>query len=389
MTSAARVEKRCAAFLAAVALFAPTSALADTNWGESLTFEGAIRPTLFDTDFPGHPRALARGHAGAITTATLDWTFDRRVSVQAGVLGRLPFAVDLEGEVGAFPLLAVTVTPFGDDLILRFGSLDIEHGFHPAVVDEPRYRYARNYEELYNRSIAPEAQRDLGGDPFLPIENGAQLIANLQPLRAEVFLDWQLLETDVNREKFAVGVLGDYDGRWFAAGFQYRLVHYGGQLFTQRETFRSMGLDKKRQPTTLALFAKAKPLAFLEFVKVELPFTFIQGRVVQTPEAAEETHRGFEVGADATFFDALTLGYRLWLPEDGAAKYVSEDGDAIYAGPRSHRARIALASTYGIVEIQGLLDLVFAEDASKVWYRTVTTVALKFDAVLWIAARAP
>jgi hypothetical protein len=305
------------------------------------------------------------------------------VSVEVGVLARLPFAVDLEGELGAFPLLSVTVTPFGDALTLRFGSLDTAHGFHPALVDEPRYGYARNYEELYNRSILPEAERDLGGDPFLPVENGAQLIADLEPLRAEVFLDWQLLETDVQREKFAVGVLGSYDGRWVEAGFQYRLVHYGGQLFTQREELRRMGFDKKRQPTTLAVYLKGKPLAFLDLVDLELPVTFVQGRVVQTPGTPEATHRGLELGADLRFFDALTIGYRMWLPEDGAARYVSEDGDEIYAGPRSNRARIAVTSTFGIVEIAGLLDLVFAEDATKVWYRTVTTLTLRFDAVLW------
>lgn len=378
----------CAVFVGA--LLSTSPAIADTPaFGEGLFVTATLRPTLFDTDYPGHPRALARGHAGTIGTVGVRWVHDEYVAVEAGVLGRLPFAVDLEDELGAFPQLALVVTPFGDALTLRLGSLDTRHGFHPAIVDEPRYGYARNYEELYNRSIPPEVARDLGGDPFLPVENGVQVIADVAPLKAELFLDWQLLETIVHREKFAVGVLGSYEGRWFEAGFQYRLVHYGGQLFTQREEVRRLGLDPKRQPTTLAVFLTPKPLAFLEEVALELPVALIQGRVNQEPGAAEGTHRGLEIGADVILFDALTIGWRGWFPADGEARYVSEDGDPIYAGPRSQRVRIALSSVYGIVEISGLLDLVFAEGADKVWYRTVTVATFRWEAPLFVDAPLP
>ncbi len=385
MTPSARLGKGGALAVAVLsAIVTPAAAIADTpRFGEGLVLSATLRPTLFDTDYPGHPRGVARGHAGTIGTLTLRWVHDEHVAVEAGVLGRLPFAVDFEDEVGAFPLLAVVITPFGDALTMRFGSLDTNHGFHPAVVDEPRYGYARNYEELYNRSIPGDVARDLGGDPFLPVENGAQIIADLEPLRAEVFLDWQLLETDVHREKFAVGVLGSYEGKWLDAGFQYRLVHYGGQLFTQKEEVRRLGLDPKRQPTTLALYVTPKPLAFLDGVDVELPVAFIQGRVNQNPAEPESSHRGLEVGADVILFDALTLGWRGWFPADGEARYVSEDGDEIYAGPRSHRARIALTSRYGLVELSGLLDLVFADGADKVWYRTVTVVTFRWDTPLF------
>ncbi len=392
MTPRAGLGKGRSAALAvfAVTLGLSTPAIADTPaFGQGLFVTATLRPTLFDTDYPGHPRALARGHAGTIGTVGLRWVHDEHVAIEAGVLGRLPFAVDFEDEIGAFPLLSVVVTPFGDALTMRFGALDTRHGFHPAVVDEPRYGYARNYEELYNRSLTPEIARDLGGDPFLPVENGVQLIADLAPLKAELFLDWQLLETIVHREKFAVGLLGSYDGKWVEAGFQYRLVHYGGQLFTQQEDVRRMGLDPKRQPTTLALFLTPKPLAFLEDVGLELPVAFIQGRVNQAPGEAEGTHRGLELGADVVLFEALTIGWRGWFPADGAARYVSEDGDPIYAGPRSQRIRVALTSAYGPVEISGLLDLVFAEGADKVWYRTVTVATFRWEAPLYVDAPLP
>lgn len=391
MTPANWLEKvrplSVAVFLAAC-VFVPPAEAAPPPFGEALVLSATLRPTLFDTDYPGHPRAVARGHAGTIGTLGLTWQYDRHLAVEVGVLGRLPFAVDFEDEADAFPLLAVVVSPF-EGLKMRFGALDIRHGFHPAIVDEPRYGYARNYEELYNRGIPDTAARDLGGDPFLPVENGAQLLADIDDLHAEVFLDWQLLETIEHREKFAVGVLGEYDGRWLAAGFQYRLVHYGGQLFTQAEPIRRMGLDPKRQPTTLAVYVTPRPLAFLDDVDLELPVTFVQGRVNQVPGEPESSHRGLEVGANVVLYDMLTLGWRGWFPEDGVARYVSEDGDAIYAGPRSHRARVGLTTKFDIVEVSGVLDLVFAEDTPKLWYRTVTVVTLRWDAVLMADVEQP
>lgn len=362
---------------AAAFLFAGTAeAAAPAEWGQALRARLRLVPIVLDYELPGHPRELGRGHAGTIGTVGLVWSVDRFLTVEAGVLARIPFAQDFAEETDAFPQIALTLWPFGPNLSLRLGALDIHHGHHPAVLDEARYAYGRPYQELYNRSI--EVERDVGEDPFLPVENGFQLRAAVDYLSAEVYLDWQLLETLAHREKFAVGVLGRFESKWVDAGFEYRLVHYGGQLFTAKRE----GFDPKRQPTTLAARLKARPL-ILDYVTVELAGAFIHGRVVQAPEEPESAHWGVEAGADVLLFQVARLGYRAWLPKQNVARYVSEDGDPVYAGPRSHRATVGLFGKYGIAELSGRLDLIFADGADKVQYQTLTTLTFVWEPLLF------
>jgi hypothetical protein len=367
--TAKRVEwKGCAASLAA-ALFAvwPQSAAA-ADFGQALKARLWLAPIVLDYELPGHPNQIGRGHAGMIAAGSLIWSYDDFVEIEAGVLGRVPFALDFDEELGAFPLLAVTVAPFGRWLTLRLGSIDPDHGHHPALLDEDRYAYGRPYEELYNRSI--EVTREVGDDPFLPVENGFSLRAVTEYVRAEVYLDWQLLETEAHREKFAVGVLSRFESKWIDAGFDYRLVHYGGQLFTRvRE-----GPDPKRVPSGLAVFLQ--PRLSIDWFEGELYGAFVYGR-------APEAHHGFEVGGDVTLFSIGRLGYRLWLPRGGVARFVSEDGDPVYSGPRSHRAIIGIFGRYGAAELAGRLDLVFAEGADKVQYLTVTTLAFTWEPLIF------
>lgn len=366
----------------ALTLLAPGLARGDDAFGEALVAEVSLRPLLLDYELPGHPRAVGVGHVGVLGDAALRWRYDRRIEVLAGVRGRLPFAFDLGTEAAAYPLFAVLLRPFGELATLRLGVLEHRHGFHPAVIDEARYGYGRPLEETYNRSLVEQARQDLP-DLAIAAETGGQLILTTGGVRAEVFLDWQLLENEDHREKFAVGVLASYAHRWVEASFQYRLVHYGGQRFTQRVEARRLGLDAKRQPTTLALTLTPKPLD-LGWLKVALPTAFVNGRVVQSPGEPESSHWGLEVGADVTLFEMLTLGYRLWLPDGNQARWVSEDGEPVYAGLRSHRARVALAQTLGPARIVGRLDLVFADGADKVQYLTVTALELDWSTPIFV-----
>ena len=365
--------KRC---IVAMALLWPHGAEAGdaAEFGQALKARLVLRPIVLDYELPGHPNQIGRGHAGMIGSGSLLWSYDDFVEVEAGAMARLPFALDFDEELGAFPILAVTVAPFGPWLTLRLGSIDIEHGHHPALLDEDRYRYGRPYQELYNRSI--EVMREVGDDPFLPVENGFQLRAVTEWVRAEVYLDWQLLETEEHREKFAVGVLARFESRWLEAGFDYRLVHYGGQLFTNVR----QGPDPKRVPNGLAVFLQ--PRLQLDWFEGDLYGAFVFGR-------APDAHYGFEAGADVTLFSLGRLGYRVWLPKGGEAKYVSEDGDPIYSGPRSHRAIFGLFGRYGAIEIAGRLDLVFAEGADKVQYLTVTTATFVWEPLIYADVRYP
>jgi hypothetical protein len=358
---------------AAIALLWPLRAEA-ADLGQALKARVVLEPIVLDYELPGHPNQIGRGHAGVIAAGSLVWSYDDFVEVEAGAMVRFPFALDFDEELGAFPIVAVTVAPFGPWLTLRLGSIDPDHGHHPALLDEDRYAYGRPYEELYNRSI--EVVRDVGDDPFLPVENGFSLRAVTEYVRAEVYLDWQLLETEAHREKFAVGVLARFESEWGDAGFDYRLVHYGGQLFTRvRE-----GPDPKRVPSGLTAFVQ--PRLTIDWFEGELFGAFVFGR-------APEAHHGFEVGADVTLFSIGRLGYRLWLPDGNEARFISEDGDPIYSGPRSHRAIIGLSGRYGAAELSGRLDLVFADGADKVQYLTVTTLTFTWEPLIFADIRYP
>jgi hypothetical protein len=295
---------------------------------------------------------------------------------------RWAFAQDFESELGAFPHAALVFTPFGPQISLRFGSLDIHHGFHPGVLDETRFAYGRDYERSYNRTIVPAARRDLGGDPFLPVENGVQIVARAGGFRTEAFLDWQLTDTIEHREKFAVGLLGSYRSRWLELGVQYRVVHYGGQEFTSVDQLREDGLDPKRQPSTLAVNLRLKPLV-LGPLALELPLSFLHGRMIQTPGEDSRIHFGIEPGLDIWALDMLRLGYRLWLPDGDQARFLSEDGDPVYSGPLSHRISIETRLTVGVVDLIGRLDLVVPKESDTVQTLSLFYAEVRIEPELW------
>ena len=351
-------------------------------------FPGALRvalsfePIVLDYELPGHPNTFGRGHVGIVSTARLIWLPNAHVEIEVGVLGRLPFALDLEDEPAALPIVSVTGKPFGEALLMRFGSLDTRHGYHGAIVDEARFRYGRDVQETYNRSIPADARRDLGGDPFPPGEHGAQLIATTDLGRVELFLDWQLLETEAHREKFNFGILGEINTDWFDVALQFRLTHYGGQLFTKGDPIRDAGLDPVRQPETMGITATAHPVD-TEYVDIDVNAAFIGGEMRQVAGGPESWHYGVEGGLDLHLFDLARLGYRVWHPRDNQPGFVSEDGDPVYRAARSHRATLALNQRYGGLEIDGKLDLVFQEGSDKVQYLAVTSVAYRWEGTLF------
>jgi len=360
-----------------LSLLAATSTAAEPR----LSAAFAVMPVLLDYELPGHPNTLGRGHVGAIAEGRLIWGPHPQVDLELGVIGRLPFALDLEDEPTALPILAIVARP-APGLSLRFGSLDPRHGYHPALLDEPRFAYGRNVEEAYNRFIPAEAARELGTALFPPAEHGAQLVAEAELVRAELFLDWQLLETEAHREKFHFGVLGEVRTRWLELGLQFRLTHYGGQLFTKGDPLRNAQLDPVRQPETAAIVARLLPLR-IDWLRVVVPLALIGGHLRQDRADPERWHWGFEAGLDTILFDALTIGYRAWLPRDGEAGFLAEDSEPVYNQGTAHRLHLALSQRFGDLTIDGALDLVVPEAASdKVQYLTVTRVRYAFDVAI-------
>jgi hypothetical protein len=350
----------------------------------SLILRTEVMPVVLDYELPGHPNTRGRGHVGIVSRASLLWRHDQYFSLEAGAMLRVPFAHDFWEELGALPILSLVVLPF-DHVLLRFGTLDDRHGYHPALVDEDRYRYGRNYEESYNRGIVPEAHRDLGGDPFMPAEHGMQLKVASELLHGEVFLDWELLETEEHREKFAFGILAGLTHEWVDVDFQFRLIHYGGELFTKADPIRFAQLDPVRQPIAFGATATLKP-PYIEVdgvLRFEIPLAFMRGRIAQAPGAEPTSHYGFEVGADAVIYEAARVGYRAWFPNKQQPGFLSEDGDPVYSGRRSHRVRLALATQHGDVELSGRLDLLVADGSEKVQYETVTVLTFRYEPLLW------
>ncbi len=362
------------------ALIATTSTV--TALPGDLRIALALEPTVLDYELPGHPNTLGRGHVGMIASGRLIWIPDPRVEIELGVLARLPFALDKDDEPAALPIASITGKPFGDALLLRFGSLDSDHGYHPAIVDEGRFRYGRDLEESYNRFLPAEAHRDLGGDPHPPAEHGAQLIAKNDLGRIELFLDWQLLETDEHREKFNFGILGELLTEWVDVLLQFRLTHYGGQLFTKGDPIRNAKLDPVRQPETVGVWVRGH-LVDTEHVDIDVNAAFIGGEMRQVVAGAESWHFGVEGGLDLILFDMGRLGYRVWQPRENEPGWLSEDGDPVYRAARSHRARIGLVQSYAGLEIDGRLDLVFQEGSDKVQYLAVTSVAYRWGMSLF------
>src|SRR5690348_7291249 len=133
MTGAARVGKALSAALVfALCLTARPIRAQETETSTwTLALKTRLTSMLLDYELPGHANTHGRGHAGTVGRATLVFAPDALFEVEAGVLARLPFAEDFEVEAGALPILSLTLHPYGDSLILRFGSLDDRHGYHP------------------------------------------------------------------------------------------------------------------------------------------------------------------------------------------------------------------------------------------------------------------
>ena len=361
-----------------------TAITATATGTASLTARLELEVHVLDYELPRHPNTDGRGNLGVLLRPLLVHRPSPRIVLEAGALVRVPFSLDFEEELGALPHFAAVLEPF-DGVRLTLGSLRIDHGWHPALFDEDRQRFARDLEAAYNLTIVPAARRDLeGGDPFMPAEHGASLVVAAGPLSSEVYLDWQLLETREHREKFAVGWLAALDLDRFQLDAQLRVVHYGGQQLTRSDPIRAAGLDPKRQPVSLGLSGSVRPLE-MQDISIDLTGGIFAGYMIQSPGGDPRWHTGLELGADAILFDAATLGYRFWRPRGEDPGFLSEDGDPIYRGGRSHRVSIGLAQVIDQARLEGRLDVVFPDGVEAVQYLAVTELSLPLEVLLWQA----
>lgn len=365
------------------ALLTAMLATASATGAATLSARLELEVHILDYELPGHPSTDGRGNLGVLARPLLVHRPSPLITIEAGALVRLPFSLDFEEELGALPHFAVILQPF-EAVRLTFGSLRIDHGWLPALFDEDRQRFSRDVEAAYNLTIVPAARRDLGGDPFMPAEHGASLALSAGALNSELLLDWQLLETEEHREKFAFGWLTAVDLGRLELNAQLRVVHYGGQQETRTDPIRASGLDPKRQPVSLGLSGRVRPLE-LQPIAIDLLGGIFAGFMIQSPGGEHHWHSGIEAGADVTFFEAAILGYRVWLPRRGDAGFLSEDGDPIYRAGRSHRLSIGLQQVIDAARLEGRLDVVFPEGIEAVQYLAVTELSLPLEVLLWRA----
>ncbi|MCC7383148.1 MAG: hypothetical protein IT384_15020 [Deltaproteobacteria bacterium] len=345
----------------------------------AIAFEA--EPVLLDYGLPHHPNSVGTTHLGTIGRLSLIHQPSALVRLELGVAGRLPMSSDFEEELGALPIARVEVRPL-PSLRLTLGSLHPEHGYHLALLDERRERYGRAISDSYDRTLVPEARRRLDEGPAMPGEHGVQLTSVLGPLKSEAFLDWQLLETREHREKFAFGALLALAFRRAELGAQLYLVHYGGERYTKDDPVRFAGLDPKRQPISLGVTARLRPLDG-EVIAVDLCGALLGGRMIQVAGAAAEWFSGGEIGVEATLFEQGRVHYHLWLPERGGGGWLSEEGDPIYREGRTHRVGIALTQTFGALSLEGALDLAFPIGGDAVQYQIFTRARWRLEHVLW------
>ena len=333
---------------------------------------------LHDYGLPGHPSAVGKSGLGTILRPSLELRPSEGVRIIAGAAVRLPMSLSFAEEVAALPVFALELNPL-PYTTLRLGSLDPIHGFHPAVSDELRQRYGRDLSEAYLAPLPnqpPNDARGLGGDPWMPGEHGASLRFRSTILRAEAFLDWQLLETATHREKFAVGLLTELRLAIVELGAQLRLDHYGGERFTRSDPIRFRGEDPVRQPLSLAGTLGVLVLD-LSALKIQLRGAILWGRALAQTTAPVQSRLGFEAGLDLGLFELITLGYRGFFAKD--AGLLSELGDPIYRQAGAERLSLSGRLEVGPVELYSGLDLVFPHRSREVQYIFSTTALLHLE----------
>lgn len=343
-----------------------------------LTLSLTVSAELFDHGLPRHPTDHGRSHVGVLLLPVAIWQPHTAVDVTAGARVRIPTTLDLEDEVGALPVLRIDARLLGGTdrtLTLRLGSLEHAHGFHPAVAHEARLAYGRDVAEAYDRPLAAGGRRDLGDDPWMPGEHGAQLVLDTRHLWVDAFLDWQLLETEAHREKFVVGALARLQGPRAELSLQLRLDHYGGEKYTQSDPLRRAGLDPTRQDLVLAAAGRVRPL-----VVGPLAVDVVAALIGARPLVVEDWRGGVELGADLVGWSAARIGYRWWrtigpdFPGD-----LGEAGDPTYRQLETHRVRFALGQALGPLQLESRVDVVFPTGVEAVQYELSTRASIRWD----------
>ncbi|MFO0727725.1 MAG: hypothetical protein U1E65_28355 [Myxococcota bacterium] len=344
---------------------------------------------LHDYGLPRHPLTTGKSGLGTILRPTVELRPIPEARFILGAAVRVPMSLRFEDEVGALPIVALELVPLPYTR-LRLGSLDILHGFHPAISDEILQRYGRDLSEAYLLPLPnkpPNDARKLGQDPWMPGEHGGSIRVDTPHLAGEVFLDWQLLETADHREKFSVGGLLSARLWILEASLQARVDHYGGERYTRADPIRFAGQDPVRQPMSFAAGLRVEAVRAGP-VAIDLLGTALGGKVLDTTAAPAKARYGGELGLDLGLYERVTIGWRGFFAKDVGR--FSELGDPIYDQAGAERLKLGLRQTVGPIELVGGLDLVFPHGIHEVQYIFSTAAKLRIEAdLLGVEGRCP
>ncbi len=154
---------------------------------------------------------------GAAPRPAIVFDIGDRVRMTLGAFGNIRFGGDDAFEQ-ARPV--VTLAIVGERSIFEFGTLSTPKA---GVVPGP--------DRTGPHGLLPPIQRETLAFER-PYEAGLSWVFAGERLRHELWIDWQLLNTEEHRERFDAGAIGQVRlTRFLAIPFQLHIVHEGGQLF--------------------------------------------------------------------------------------------------------------------------------------------------------------
>ncbi len=188
------------------------------------------------------------------------------------------------------PILTFHYQP-GDNFSLTFGSLKKEgHTFLDAIFDDV-LQYTR------------------------PQETGFEIFAAYKPVRGNLWINWQLLNTPEHREKFDFGSITEITVKPVALDIQLHIIHRGGQLY-------GSGPVSDNYTSAIGI---TYPLPFFDECRISGHYLF--SRDVPDRSIPSLTQDGSGVEGEI-FINILKwkIFYSLWSGD----KFYTEDGDPFY-----------------------------------------------------------
>lgn len=267
---------------------------------------------------------------GNLTKPFFRYKLSKVLQIEAGVLWNFEFGEDDQPDE-VDPVIALHYD-FAAGWRFTAGTIDRNHPLHDAFFDDVlRYRE--------------------------PIEQGFQFKGNTEHLRQDLWLSWEKLETDTQREKFSIGDYTQVKAGGFMIEGQVYWVHLGGQNNSGPGVFNNLSLG-----AGVGYTYRPEPSAGSSSWLNEIGFTvhYLQN-TDDPPNSAQVDEEGMAYRGFFTVWDTYVY-YQHW--RGGSINFNSPVGDstmpgeALSKGDPMFRARIY--DEVGVVKAWQLAEEVIA-----------------------------